>query len=438
MRTATEGIRLLVAAAELWWRHLPALVGVFAVGFGLHLLGLSSSVRLGSAHPILGTLVFVLAVLAKVGALVIMLWWCRPPTDHESALDVAALAIGPFLAVYAVWGLVEDELYALFSANIAVSGLGGIAEWSINLQWLRFYLVLAVVVWVLRQVVGRLSRARPHRPLLVLGVVLEGIWTFASALAVLAGIGRVLDWLGSRAVWRWLLDGWYAGLALLPEVRLPFDLTLPETVAGLARWLGDTLLPGVWSAVLLPLVWLALTTVVYGYRDLDAHTVAAGAVWDTTRRRVTGRSAGERSAGSWRSLLPTAGLALTADLRTKYLPVLHAGGLLWRTGPRFLAAYLVLATGVTTLQAWAELGVARLLGPRDPYVALAWSWAEELLVGCLFTTAAVALYAAAGRRALGSLPSGTGPLPSGAVPGLSGAGAPAPGAADLPRASAGR
>ena len=47
------------------------------------------------------TVVFVLAVLAQVGALVIMLWLCRPAGDHETALDVAALAIGPFLAVYA-------------------------------------------------------------------------------------------------------------------------------------------------------------------------------------------------------------------------------------------------------------------------------------------------------------------------------------------------
>jgi len=36
--------------------------------------------------------------------------------------------------VYALWGLVDDEVYALFAANIAVSGLGGTDEWSVNLQ----------------------------------------------------------------------------------------------------------------------------------------------------------------------------------------------------------------------------------------------------------------------------------------------------------------
>jgi hypothetical protein len=41
-----------------------------------------------------------------------------------------------------------------------------------------------------------------------------------------------------------------------------------------------------------------------------------------------------------------------------------------------------------------------LLGPRDHYVTLAWSWAENLATLLPFTTAAVALYAAAGRRVL--------------------------------------
>ena len=197
--SATEGISLVSAAAGLWWRRLPQLVLLFATAFGLHLLGLNLSVRLGPAHQIAATVVFVLAVLAQVGALVIMLWLCRPAEDEETALDVAALAIGPFLAVYALSGLVDDEVYALFAANIAVSGLGGTDEWSVNLLWLGFYVVLAMVAWCFGSSSGWPSRRRPPA-LLLLGVVLEGTWTFASALALLAGWGRVLDWVTSRTV----------------------------------------------------------------------------------------------------------------------------------------------------------------------------------------------------------------------------------------------
>lgn len=392
MRAATEGIRLLSDAAALWWTRLLPLITAYVVGFALHLLGLRLSVALGPGHQVLATLVFVLAVLAQVGALVLMLWLCRPPGDRESALDVAALAIGPFLAVYALWGLVDDEVYALFAANISVSGLGGPDQWSVNLRWWQLYLGLALGARLLRQAVAILARHHRTRPLLLLGVVLEGVWTFASALALLAVLGRLLDWGSSRALWQGVVGGWHQLLAVLPDLRLPFDLTLPEALQSVVAWLLGTALPGLWNAVLLPLVWLALAAVVFGQRELDARSVAEG----TGLVQLPDRW----SSNPWGSLLHRAALLLTGDLRTKYLPVLHAFRLLWAAGPAFLAAYLVVATVVSTLRAWVELSLARLLGPRDPYAALAWSWAEDLLVGAVLTPVAVAVYAAAARRTM--------------------------------------
>lgn len=396
MRATTEGIRLVVDAASLWWHRLLPLVTVFVFGEALHLLGLTLSVRIGSSQPVLATAVFVLAVLVRVGALVVMLWLCRPPDDHETVLDVAAAAIGPFLAVYAVWGLVDDEVYELFAANIAVTGLGGVDDWSVNLRWLSLYAVLAVSAWVLRQALGMITRRHPRRLLLFAGVVLEGVWTFASALALLAGIGRLADWLTSRAVWQGLLTGWYGFLAVLPDLPLPFDLTLPDAVAKLAGWLTGTLLPTVWSAVLLPLVWLALTAVVFGWRRMDAGTLVAGTALDAAHADLVSRTSASRPG----RLLHATWLLLSTDLRTKYLPVLQAFRLLWGSGVWFLAAYLVVATALDTARSWASRGVTRLLGPRDPYVSLTWGWLEDLVTTVPFTTAAVALYAAATRRVL--------------------------------------
>lgn len=397
MRATSEAIRLLVDAAALWWHRLLPLVTVYLFGEALHLLGLSLSVRIGSQRPVVATVVFVVAVLVRVGSLVLMLWLCRPSDDHEQALDVAAAAIGPFLAVYAVWGLVDDEVYGLFAANIAVGGFGGVDEWSVNLQWLTLYVVLALVAWALRQVVGTVTGRRPRRPLLLVGVLLEGIWTFASALALLAGIGRLADWLTSRAVWQGLLTGWYGFLSVLPELRLPFELTLPDAVADLVGWLAGTLVPAVWSAVLLPLVWLALTAVVFGWRRMDARTLVSGTALDAAHRDLLTRTGATRLG----RLLHAGWLLLSTDLRTKYLPVLQAFRLLWASGVWLLAAYLVLATALDTARAWASLGVARLLGPRDPYVSLTWGWLEDLVTAVPFTTAAVALYAATTRRVLG-------------------------------------
>lgn len=396
MRAVTEGLRLVVDAGRLWWHQLLPLVTVYLFGYALHLLGLWLSVWIGSRQPAVATVVFVLAVLVRVASLVVMLWLCRPADDHERALDVVATAIGPFLAVYALWGLVDDEVHDLFAANVAVSGIGGVEAYSLNLQWLTLYVGLAVGAWVLRQLVGAITRRRPRRPLLLLGAALEGVWTFASALALLAGLGRVLEWLTSRAVWQGALTGWYGFLALLPDVRLPFDLTLPEAVAGFVGWLVDTLVPTVWSALVLPLVWLALAAVVFGWRRLDARTLVSGTALHVADLDHPGRTRATRAG----RLLHSAWLLLTADLRTKYLPVLQALRLLWTTGVWFLTAYLVLATALTTARTWAILGLAHRLGPRDPYLALTWDWLDSLVVDLPYTTAAVALYAAATRRAL--------------------------------------
>ena len=60
-------------------------------------------------------------------------------------------------------------------------------------------------------------------------MLLEGLWVVSSFLAIFAVGRRVLTG------WRVALStkaprGWYGFLDALPQIRLPFDLTLPEAV----------------------------------------------------------------------------------------------------------------------------------------------------------------------------------------------------------------
>ena len=81
---------------------------------------------LGGRSGVAATVVFVLGLVGLVAALVLTIDApLRGPATAESRLDVLARTVGPFLAVYAVWGLVEDELSELFVINIALQGLGG-------------------------------------------------------------------------------------------------------------------------------------------------------------------------------------------------------------------------------------------------------------------------------------------------------------------------
>ena len=89
----------------------------------------------------------------------------------------------------------------------------------------------------------------------------------ASLLALFTLVRRGLDWLQERVVWQWLRTAGQEVLAALPDLRLPFDLTLPEAVAAAASWVWSVLLPGLSTGVLLPLLWLALTATVLGWPD---------------------------------------------------------------------------------------------------------------------------------------------------------------------------
>ena len=309
MRTLGELLALVTDAGAIWRRRFAIMGFWFCVGFAVHTAGTVGSSVLGSAHAVLATITFVVGVIGVVLALILMIDACGdllqtrqpaagsstsglPPTVLASRprLEVIGATIGPFLGVYALWGLVEEQVRDIYFVNIALHGSGGGDDWSVDLRRIRFYLILAVVCWVLRQLVSSLGRrvqdrrGRPSTWLTLPGVLLEGLWVFASFLALAAAGGRLLAWLRTRAVWDFAASTWHHVVAMLPDLNLPFDLTLPRVVAEAGHWFWHSLLPGVGTAILLPLVWLALT----------------------------------------------------ADLRTKYLPVVDALRLVIRAGPRFL------------------------------------------------------------------------------------------------------
>ena len=159
--------------------------------YGLHLAGLDLSVRIGSAHPVIATVVFVLAVLARVGSLVIMLWLCRPPGDHETALDVAGAGHRPVprrLRACGGWSTTRCTPCSPPTSRSAAS-----AGWTRGRSTCSGSVSTSSWRWSPGCCVSSSDfslGADPYRPMLLLGAVLEGVWTFASALAVLAGLDR--------------------------------------------------------------------------------------------------------------------------------------------------------------------------------------------------------------------------------------------------------
>jgi hypothetical protein len=423
VRTVAELVSLVRSAGALWWRFLSRMTFWYALGFLAHQLGNYVSVLLGARHNVTATLVFVVGLVGLVAALVLTIQSCVPAVrgrqavdgalgpagEQESRLEVLSMTLGPFLAVYALWGLIADEVSSLFIVNIMLTGLGGVDEWSVNLRWIRFYLILALVAWLVRQLLAAINRHAYSAWLLAPTIVAEGLWVVASFLAAF-GLGRrALVWLEARQIWQDARERWYQLLGWLPDLRLPFDLTLPRAVAAAVDWVWATLLPGLATAVLLPLVWLALTATVFGRRRFTARGVVAGTGLqppvDRWGRRLTRPAAtplGRLAVGT--------GNLLTADLRTKYVPVLHALRWTLGAGARFLGAYLVVAAVVQALPRFSYAAVDRLVGPQGQSDYLARQPVTDFAIGWLATTLAVAVYVAAFVR-VADISGGTRPLP---------------------------
>jgi hypothetical protein len=426
--TMVEVATLAQSAVRLVRSRFWLLLACYCFGWTGHALGLFVSALLGANHGVLANLIFVIAVVVRLASLVLMVHVLRPalrlasqrptgqtpttqtPTTPTSAihpavpeqvftaerpLDVLALALGPFLAVYAVWGFIDEEVNALFRSNYLVLGLGDVSNWSISVSddRLIFYLALAAGAWVVRALVGRLVRRRPGSPVAVVGLLAEGVWALSVFIVVLIVARTVRDWFRDRVIWADLAAVWNAFVGLLPNLTLPFGTTLRELAQTLAQ-----LAPGAVVTVFgLPLMWLALVATVYGWRDYRARDVVAGTALEARLERIE-----QRPAGAGRRLL----LFATADLRTKYVPVAQALRLIGRAGPRFVGAYLLLATAISALDNLLSVGLSRLVGPQTQAVTLLLDPLQTLLVQIVVTIASVALYAAAFDRAV----SGPGPV----------------------------
>lgn len=421
MRTLEEFLLLGSETLTLWGRYFLRMGSWFCLGFGLHHLGTQLSPIIGGGQPLFATLVFVLGVLAWLTALILMIHSLKPglrtprqmkrkkrrsasglpiPTQlfhAERRLDVLTSAIGPFLAVYAVWGFIDDEVRGLFFANISQSGLGDVERWSISFapERLPFYAVLAVIAWLCSKIADWLAGRWPHPWVTVPGVILDGTAVFAAFMSLGAIATQIGRWWDERVLAVQLHAVWMRVLDLLPDWQVWYDLTLPEAVRAALSWIWHTLLPGIADGVLLPLMWLALTATVFGWREFRGTDVVAGTRWQDTAGRI-GRVAEHQRTGT----VPVLVALATDDLRTKYLPVANALRLIWRTGPRFLGAYLVLAAVLRLAETWFSIAITMIIGPQTLASTFVIDTFIELGTGLLFTTLSVALYAAAFDRGM--------------------------------------
>ena len=360
-------IAVLRVAGQLLWRHWPALLALYLAGTLGRYVALEVAGFVGAYSAIAGALLFPLAILSRLIALVAMLLVLRDGmvrlgviapvpierSERRRAFTDALLAgILPFVAFYAAWGYLREDAAAYFSRLLEVNtgliadeilggaeraGDGAVGELSLGPVTIGIIVLAFAGRWLWKR-----YRSRLPRGFAAIAVYLEVLWVYLSVTLIADALNVVVAWAQSRQAMVWLGDlREWIGAQLVP-----------------VAWVWDAvewLLGEVGGIVLLPIAWLTIAGVIYGQAVAPQTARLGGTV--IVRAQARFQTLPSRLRARLRDVW--------SDLISRFQPIGRALLLMWRAGPVLVGSYILLFTIVLALDAALEYGTSRLVGPEE-------------------------------------------------------------------------
>lgn len=364
-------IAILTGAGRQLLAHWPAIIAWFLAGTLVNWAVIQFAGWVGAYSALGGALLLPLAILARLVSYVAMFLVVRDgmremreiapfpesgPERREQFVRALLGSILPFVAFYAAWGLLRDDVSFYYQRVLEIAVLRGEKGDGQN-GWLAFNVWtvgIIVVAFALRWLLKRYAERVP-KWFAVFAVYLELLWVFLTVTLIGDALEAVTVWVDSRQALVWIAD--------------------------LREWVSAQLVPvaWVWEAVewfigeaggiiLLPLAWLAIAGVVYGQAVAPRGVRIRGALVDRARARWT-------SAPRWvRARLAD----IWSELVGRFQPIGRALVLMWRAGPVLIGGYVLLYTLLLALESLVGIGVTRVFGPND--VGRFWMVNDQLIL----------------------------------------------------------
>lgn len=360
-------IAVLRLAGQLLWRHWPALLALYLAGTLGRYVAIEAAGFVGAYSAIGGALLFPLAILSRLVALVAMLLVLRDgmvelgalaPIPAERAarrrafVDALLAGILPFVAFYAAWGYLREDAADYFSRVLEVnSGLiadeillgqeraGDAAAGELSLGPITIAIIVAAFAgrWLWKRYRSRLPKA-----FAAIAVYLEVLWVYLSVTLIGDALNQVAAWVQTRQGLVWLGDlREWVGAQLAP-----------------VAWVWDAvewLLGEVGGIVLLPIAWLTIAGVIYGQAVAPQSARLGGRV--VVRAQARFNTLPSRLRARLRDIW--------SDVIARFQPIGRALLLMWRAGPVLVGSYVLLFTILLGLDAALEIGVTRAIGPQE-------------------------------------------------------------------------
>lgn len=346
-------------AGRLLWRHWPALLfWFFAQRLAYHLF-MGMAISLAERSALLSYAAIALLIVTQLVCTIGMFLVLRPslalPAHSSDGTDAAspwrpwitalAVALLPFFAYYAGWGLMDGvrrDFRTAYLVSVSFDNRENLAD----ILGLKGLWIALLVAWAVRAIAKRLH-ARTRKPWWsVMATACEAYWVFVGVAAVAALYGIARNWWHSRAVYVVVTNWWQApsfGTLSLAPLKAFID-PLRDFLATAA------------GAVLMPLVWLAIAALIYG---LDLRRQQRLDRADARLRHAVQRYG--RLHYGWRMLAAK----LSAGWNNKGVPLVNGVRLVLRAG---LPALLTLCLGwqlLEFLDASVWLGIVKWFGARS-------------------------------------------------------------------------
>ena len=259
MLRALGGIGRILA--QTW----PALLAWYLGGSLVRASVIALAAPIGPESPLAALLLVPIAVLARLVSYIGMFLVLRRalPGYREAAagdlqfhsfrdsvadfVRVLQTSIGPFFALYAIIGLLNDDLLAYGRAAYRYSF--GSENGVINVGDGPLALTVVVIAFGGRMLLTLFAKRLPNWVALP-QIYLEATWVFVALTAIGSLFGPILEWINSRQIVRW----WEGVREFLEGLWEPIRLALE----GL-----DGLTPVALQVVLLPLAWILIASIIY-------------------------------------------------------------------------------------------------------------------------------------------------------------------------------
>lgn len=367
-----DAARPFALTFKLWWRFWPQLIALVLLGIVFSDLFMQVAARTALVNHMVGLALLTLVALTQLIVTVAMFQVLLPalpairgaqqaargqgadeaPGGGARLARMVGVALLPFFAYYAAWGFLGDTVrqYSRVALDMAPfgDGSGNVLD-VLDSRWLIFSVVIS---WLIRRFANGIQKRGGSRSFWqIVVVVCETNWIFIGLYVISRWKDELVGWVMSRNIFSFLqaaVDGLASPVAhAFAAPMVPVEAISTDTTARLVS---------LFLYMLLPVIWLVLAALVYGYDVRDDKELMR------MHRRV--ERLGERYRAIPKFLRDFIG-HFVSGYRSRYLPIANGVRITLSSGVILIVTLIVGYRLLDWLAAWAWLGLARLIGPHE-------------------------------------------------------------------------